>query len=48
MTEILPIRRKTLPNQSILEDDENVKNDEETHRTIFLSEKLSWAFISGK
>ena len=39
MTDILPIRRKTLLNQSILEDDENVKNDEETHRTIFFIRK---------
>ena len=41
MTEIVPIRRKTVSNQSILDDDENVKNDEETHRTNFFYQQSS-------
>ena len=57
MTEIVPIRRKTLPNQSILDDDENVKSSQRRTTTMtmtkklmghfFLSAKLSLAFISG-
>ena len=44
MTEILPIRRKTLPNQSILDDDEIVKSSQRRTTTMTMTKKLIGKF----